>query len=264
MVTTRHTDRTVIVTGGASGIGRRICTRFATEGARIVVADIQREPRTGERVDADLTVPTDKVVTDEIGGEALYVETDVTDPDAAAEMVAKTVETYGGLDVLINNAGCWKPGGLADLDVETWQHVLETNLSGAFYCSRAARSHLIDSEGDILNISSHEADFGGTGPPYTSAKAGLNNLTRDMALELGPDGVNVNAVCPGAIRTPLTDYTETQLERRERIVPMGRVGEPKDVAALSAFLTSEEASFIQGECVFIDGGEVARFRSDTD
>lgn len=254
----RHLDRTVIVTGGASGIGRGIARRFAQEGADVVVADIQREPIAGKYFDTDATVPTDRIVKEEHGRDSLFVETDVSDPDATEELIRETVETFGGIDVLVNNAGIFIPGNTQDISIEDWRRVINVNLEGQFLSAKFAIPSLQESEGDIVNIASVHAIDGGAGPSYPSSKAGVVNLTRDLAVELGADGINVNSICPGPIGTPMQDaWSEEVLEAQEDAVLVGEFGKPEDIGDAAVFLASDEASFITGESLFVDGGFTA-------
>ena len=253
----RHAGRTVIVTGGSSGIGRRIAIRFAKEGAAVVVADIRREPLVGVHHDTDVTEPTAARI-ERSGGEATFVDVDVSDPDSAEALVNAAVETYGQLDVLVNNAGVFVEGDSQETSVEEWNRVLDIDLSGTFYCSKFAVPHLKSTKGDIVNIASVNAYKGGRSPPYSAAKAGAVNLTRDLAVELGPYDVSVNAVCPGYVKTPIQDYlddAEIEAVRERTLLP--RLGSPEDIASVVSFLASEEAAFVHGESIVVDGGLMA-------
>jgi len=255
MIADRHLDRTVIVTGAASGIGRGIATRFGEEGASVVVADVRREPKQGEFYDTDLERPTDELVDEETSGTGLYVETDVADPDSVEGMVETAVEEFGGIDVLVNNAGIHVPGDSQELSFDEWQSVLGVNLDGHFLCAKHAIPHLVESEGHVLNMGSVMASEGGAGPPYASAKAAIVNLTRDLAVELGEASVNVNAICPGFVETPIQDYqTEESIERQLGHTLLPRGGVPRDVGDAAVFLASEEASFVHGTTLYVDGG----------
>jgi NAD(P)-dependent dehydrogenase (short-subunit alcohol dehydrogenase family) len=192
MIANRHIGRTVLVTGAASGIGRGIATRFGEEGANVVVADVRREPKQGEYYDTDIEQPTDKKITQETDGMGLYIETDVSDPDSVSNTVDEVVKEFGQLDVLINNAGIYVPGSSQEMSTEDWQQVIDVNLTGHFNCAKYAIPHLVESEGHIVNMGSVMASEGGAGPSYTSAKAAVVNLTRDLAVELGEASVNVH------------------------------------------------------------------------
>lgn len=254
----RHTDRTVVVTGAASGIGRGIARRFGDEGANVVVADIQREPKQGSRYDSDVSTPTDDVITGETPGEATYIETDVGDPDSVAAMVKTAVETYGGIDVLVNNAGIQVVGDSQSTTIEEWQRSIDIDLSGAFYCTKFAVPHLVERQGQIINIGSVRGFEGGGGPPYAAAKGGVVNMTRDLAIELGEDGVRVNCINPGYIETPLQDInTDEDVAKAEEHTLLPRFGKPEDIGDAAVFLASEEAAFITGSNLAVDGGWLA-------
>ena len=254
----RHAGRTVIVTGGSSGIGRGIAVRFAEEGARVVNADVRRAPAVGEHHGPDDERPTDRYIEEELDGEALYVETDVSDPDAVEAMIAETVETYGGIDVLVNNAGVYTPGGTEDLSIAEWRRMISVDLDGVFLCSKFALPHVRESDGHILNVGSVQDHQGGAGPAYSSAKAAVVNFTRDLAVELGDAGVHVNAICPGYVKTPLQDYLneeEIEAAREQTLTPF--LGEPEDIGDAAVFLASEEARFVTGTALYVDGGWTA-------
>ncbi|MFC7078361.1 SDR family NAD(P)-dependent oxidoreductase [Haloarcula halophila] len=254
----RHADRTVIVTGAASGIGRGIARRFGDEGANVVVADVRREPKQGARYDSDVTTPTDALIAEETAGDATYVETDVGDPDSVAAMVETAVETYGGVDVLVNNAGIQIDGDSQSTTIEEWQRSIDIDLSGAFYCAKFAVPHLVEREGQIINIGSVRGFEGGGGPPYAAAKGGVVNMTRDLAIELGPDGVRVNCINPGYIETPLQDInTDEDVAKAEEHTLVPRFGKPEDVGDAAVFLASDEAEFITGANLAVDGGWLA-------
>ncbi|MFC7323689.1 SDR family NAD(P)-dependent oxidoreductase [Halorubrum rutilum] len=254
----RHADRTVVVTGAASGIGRGIARRFGDEGANVVVADIQREPKQGARYDSDVTTPTDVVITEETSGEATYVETDVSDADSVAAMVEKAVETYSGIDVLVNNAGIQIAGDSQSTSVQEWQRSIDIDLSGAFYCAKFAVPHLVERQGQIINIGSVRGFEGGGGPPYAAAKGGVVNMTRDLAIELGEDGVRVNCINPGYIETPLQDInTDEDVAKAEEHTLLPRFGKPSDIGDAAVFLASDEAAFITGANLAVDGGWLA-------
>jgi NAD(P)-dependent dehydrogenase (short-subunit alcohol dehydrogenase family) len=254
----RHAGRVVLVTGAASGIGRGVARRFGEEGATVVVADVRREPKRGERYDRDVETPTDELVRAETPGEASFVETDVSDPDEAAAAVAAAVDAHGGLDVLVNNAGVQVPGDSQSLTLEEWDRSLAVDLDGVFYCSKAAIPHLRAVEGAIVNVGSVRGLEGGGGPAYAAAKGGVVNLTRDLAVELGEANVRVNCVTPGYVKTPLQDYLtdeEVAASREHTLLP--RLGLPEDVGDAAVFLASDEASFVTGVQLPVDGGWLA-------
>ena len=258
MADERHSDRTVIVTGAASGIGRGIARRFGEEGANVVVADVQREPKRGSRYDSDVSTPTDVLITEETTGDAVYVETDVGNPDSVAGMVEETIDVYGAIDVLVNNAGIQILGDSQATSLEEWERSLDIDLSGAFYCVKFAVPHLVDRQGQIINIGSVRGFEGGGGPSYAAAKGGIVNMTRDLAVELGTDGVRVNCINPGYVKTPLQDInTDEDVAKAEAHTLLPRFGTPSDIGDAAVFLASEEASFITGANLAVDGGWLA-------
>lgn len=193
-------DTTVIVTGGASGIGRATCLQYADEGASIVVADRQTEPREGG-------TPTHEQII-EAGGDAMYVETDVTDWDSVQAMVDEVLEVYEQIDILVNNAGVAENGPVEDFSNEWWERIMRVNLDGVFYCTKAVIPHMKDhGSGSIVNISS---GAGKTGFPnlaaYCASKFGVIGFTESVAKELQEHGIPVNAVCPGRTQTAMTDF----------------------------------------------------------
>jgi NAD(P)-dependent dehydrogenase (short-subunit alcohol dehydrogenase family) len=257
MRASRHEDRTVVVTGGSSGIGRGIALRFAEEGADVVVADVQRRPRQGERFETDAETPTDELVR-ETGSAAEFVETDVSDPAEAEAMVDATVESFGGLDVLVNNAGIYVPGDSQELAPDEWEEVVGVDLDGSFFTAKYAVPHLRDASGALINVGSVHSSQGGGGPAYASAKAAVVNLTRDLAVELGPASVNVNCICPGFVKTAVQDYhTDESMQREIDHTLLPEVGEPENIGDVAVFLASDEASFVHGESIYVDGGWAA-------
>ena len=258
MTQQRHDGKTIVVTGASSGIGRRIAIQFAEEGADVVIADVQREPKQGDHFDRDVHQPTDELVEDEYGVQSQYIRTDVTDPDSVRQMVDRTVDTLAGIDVLVNNAGIYIDKGLDEIEPDEWDQVTGVDLDGVFYCSKYAADELRKSSGDIVNIASIAGMKGGSGPAYSSAKAGVINLTKDTAKKLGPDGVHVNAICPGFVETAINDFhTEETIEKSRQAIPIGRLGKPEDVANVAVFLVSDEADFIHGAAIVVDGGATA-------
>jgi NAD(P)-dependent dehydrogenase (short-subunit alcohol dehydrogenase family) len=235
----------VLVTGGAGGIGQAAAARFLEEGARVMLLD------------------RDEVGLGRVAGELEGVGTlqvDVSDPEDVARAFLALDEQWGGLDVLINNAGISLRHGFTQIEPEDWQAVIDVNLNGVFYVAQqAARRMLAGAGGAIMNMGSTNALRGYPYyADYNASKAGVVALTQSMALELAPT-VRVNAVCPGFILTPMqaAEYTDEMQAAFAVKVPLGRLGRPADVAALFAFLASDEAAFITGQCFVIDGGEIA-------
>lgn len=238
----------VIVTGGARGIGEAIARRFAAEGAAVLIAD--RDAAGAEATAASIRAG---------GGSAEACACDVADTAAVDAAVARAVDAFGTLDVLVNNAyRCAEDKGrFAAEDDEEWRLDLDVTLVGAMRCTRAALPHLAAApgrRGAVVNIGSVNgiASFGNHS--YSAAKAGLMSLTRTLAVQAAPSGVRVNLVAPGTIRTPAWDGRETALETAAALYPLGRVGEPADIAGAVTFLASADAAWITGVTLPVDGG----------
>jgi 3-hydroxybutyrate dehydrogenase len=257
----RLADKIALVTGGGRGIGRAVASQFAREGARVAVA-----ARTETEV-ARVAVE----IAEESGVETAHVVCDVSDAESVARMFASVAERFGrGADVLVNNAGVAESAPLTKTDDQFWQRHLSINLSGTFYCMRAAMPSMLASGwGRIINIASIA---GKTGAPYIAAyaasKHGVLGLTRSVALEVAAKGITVNAICPGYVETDMTTRAvenitaktgKTTDEARDiinRMSPQNRLIEPEEVAALALLLASEEGRGINGQAINIDGGTV--------
>ncbi|MCT1653817.1 SDR family NAD(P)-dependent oxidoreductase [Brachybacterium muris] len=243
--------RRVLVVGGAHGIGAACAARFARDGARVAVADL----------DLDAARATIQELEEDHSGTHLAVQMDITDRGSVDAAVAEVVEHLGGLDVLANVAGGDDTGypPFEDLDDETWTRMLDWNLLGAVRATRAALPHLRDSEhAAVVSVSSVNALMAFGGPPYSAAKLGLLSVTQNLAAEFAADGIRVNAVAPGTVRTRVWGEDGKDSERMRHMYPLGRVGEPQDIAAAVSFLASDDASWITGHTLPVDGGVLLR------
>ncbi len=251
-------DRIAIVTGGSSGIGRGIALEFAREGARVVVADIQEAPHRGKYHEQDVTTPTVEEI-ERLGAQGRFIQTDMADDSQVERLIQGAVEHFGGLDILVNNAGIYIPGSSQETTIADWDKVIGVNLRGVFVATKLAIPHLKQSRfGRVIHIASVHAYGGGAGPSYVAAKAALVNLVRDTALEVGRYGVTVNAICPGYIETAIQDYlTVEQIEACKVRTPLPRLGLPRDIGRAAVFLASDDAEWITGISLVVDGGFIA-------
>ena len=238
--------KVAIVTGGARGIGKDIALTLARAGAHLVICDVNQEAL--EHAQAEITA---------LGVRAVSYAIDVTDAKQVDEMVAQTIKELGAVDILVNNAGITRDGLLMRMKDEDWDLVLNVNLKGAFNCLRAVtRPMMKKRSGSIINISSVVALIGNPGQTnYCASKAGLIGLTKSAAKELASRGINVNAIAPGFIETPMTDkLTDDQKAKIFEMIPQGKMGQPQDIANAVLFLASEYSSYITGEVIRVDGG----------
>ncbi|ARS89196.1 SDR family NAD(P)-dependent oxidoreductase [Natrarchaeobaculum aegyptiacum] len=246
-----HFDSDVaLVTGAGSGIGRATARRFAAEGARVVVSD----------VDPDGGQETVDLIDDE-GGEATFIEADVTDEDAVADLIAEIDDTYGRLDVAHNNAGMAPPiEAIEDVDLESYQAAMDVNLTGVVNCLKHELPLMVETDGGAIVNTGSTASIGGGNSPlaYVAAKHGVLGVTRVAATQYAADGIRVNTVCPTTVETPLLEgLSEEELEQFSAGIPMDRIGQPDEVAAAVVWLCSPESSFITGQPLVIDGGRFA-------
>ncbi|MCS7350774.1 SDR family NAD(P)-dependent oxidoreductase [Thermoflexus sp.] len=255
----RLKDKVAIVTGGAMGIGKGIVTVFAREGAKVVIADINEVA--GQE--------TEKELRDQ-GFEAFFVRCDVSNEEDVKAMIQKTIERYGALHILVNNAGIGVYKSITEATREEFERCLAVNLVGPFLCSKYAIPHIKASGGgSIINIASvHSVQNVGGTAPYAASKGGLAALTRAAAIDVARDNIRVNAICPGWIDTPLVrgifasspdpEGMRRQVERRQLL---GRLGTPEDVGYAALFLASDESSYVTGSLLFVDAGMTAQLET---
>jgi len=249
--------RTAVVTGASSGIGRGIARKMAEYGADVVVADVREEPKGGGQ-------PTNELIAAESNADSSFVECDVTERSDLKDAVDEA-EAFGGVDVMVNNAGIVGPKkGLAELDWAEYRELMDINLDGVVQGTRAAALRMLgnDDEGVIINMSSTAGIEGYEGiSPYSAAKGGVRSFTFSIAAELGSEGIRANAIHPGVIETSMTteEMPLVGTEQGEAIlqtIPLGRFGQPEDVANTAVFLASDLASYITGESILVDGGQL--------
>lgn len=241
----RLQGKVALITGGLNGLGREAALVFAREGARVAVCDLSANG--GELLAA----------IEAQGGDAFYSATDVSQLDQVESMVSAVLQRFGAIDVLVNNAGITRDATLLKMTPEQWQQVISVNLTGVFYCTKVVAPHMVErGKGKIINTSSIvgiSGNFGQTN--YAATKAGLIGMTKTWARELGPKGITVNAVAPGFIETEMVKkMPEKVLQQMRDKNPLRRMGQPRDVANAYLFLASDEADFINGAVLSVDGG----------
>lgn len=251
--------KTAIVTGGGMGIGKGIARVFTREGANVVIGDINSEAGTA----------TAKELR-QAGGEIHFVKADVASEEEVKEMVKATVNRYGTVNILVNNAGIGVYKSVVDTSSEDWDQCLRVNLKGAFLCSKYAIPHMQEAGGgSIIHISSvHAVATVAATAPYAASKGGLAALTRNMAIDYASDNIRVNAICPGWILTPLIESIFASApdpeEMRRRTTEkqlLGRLGTPEDIGMAALYLASDDSSFVTGSMLFVDGGLTAQLEA---
>jgi 3-oxoacyl-[acyl-carrier protein] reductase len=243
----RLQNKVALITGGARGIGKTTAKRFLQEGASVVIADF--DDQTGKETEAELRTI----------GPITFVKANVTQTTDAEAMVRAVLDAYGRIDILVNNAGITIDGFLTKMDDESWQKVIDVNLTGVFKCTKAVVPVMMEQgSGVILNASSVIGIYGNIGQTnYAATKAGVIGLTLSWAKEMGPKGIRVNAVAPGFVVTDMTSKVpEKVLDMMESKTPLKRLGQPEDIASAYLYLASDEASFVNGTVLSVDGGLV--------
>jgi NAD(P)-dependent dehydrogenase (short-subunit alcohol dehydrogenase family) len=247
-------NKVAIVTGAAQGIGFAIAKRFVSDGAKVVIADI--DDTKGEEAVEDLQTI----------GEAMYIHCNVAERLDVRNMVAETLNAYGDIDILVNNAGIVAGADFLELEEDDFDRVLSINLKGTFLCSQAVARHMVEKiegggePGCIINMSSVNSVLAIPSQiPYCVSKGGVSQLTKSTALALAPHGIRVNAIGPGSIMTEMLSAVNSDREARNRLMsrtPLLRIGEPAEIAGVAAFLASADAGYITGQTIFADGGRM--------
>lgn len=244
----RLKDKVAIITGGGNGIGKETVLTFSKEGATVIIADYNEQAgnETLEQLKSN-------------GGKGMFIKVDVSDYDSVKKMVEEVIEQFKRIDILINNAGITQDALLKKMTPEAWQKVVDINLTGVFNCTQAVIDKMLEQgQGKIINTSSVSGVYGNVGQTnYAAAKAGVVGMTKSWAKELGPKGINVNAVAPGFIETSLIQtIPEHIIERIKQQIPLKRLGKPQDIARAYLYLASEDGDYINGTVLHVDGGIV--------
>jgi NAD(P)-dependent dehydrogenase (short-subunit alcohol dehydrogenase family) len=252
----RLRDKVVLITGAGSGMGRLAALTFAREGAHVVVTDVAPS---GEETAAEVM---------RAGGEALFVQADVSREDQVRQMVGRAVDRFERLDVLYNNAGIFpqQDGSVVDIEESLWDQVMAVNLKGIFLCCKHAIPALLRAGGgSIINVASFVALVGCTVPQdaYTASKGGVIALTKSLAVQFGPRGIRANAIAPGPIGTPMlmSWLLANPAEQKKRLdrIPMGRLGRPEDIVHMALYLASDESAWVNGSVMVVDGGITSNY-----
>jgi NAD(P)-dependent dehydrogenase (short-subunit alcohol dehydrogenase family) len=245
----RLENRIAIVTGAGQGIGRAIALGMAREGAALVIADLD-----------EANAGAIKREIERVGGKASALYTDISNEESVRGMIDHTLNEYGRVDILVNNAGIFPTSSVEEMAEEEWDRVIGTNLIGTFLCSRAVVSHLLTQRsGRIISLTSGRAFQGARhGAHYAASKAGIIAFSKSLALELAPYGITVNVICPGITDTaqPRGHQTEEQIYAQGQRIPLGRIGQPEDLAGPAIFLASDAAGFITGQTILVNGGGI--------
>ena len=240
-------NNVALVTGSSRGIGRAIAIELAKSGVDIVVND-SKNPQEGLEVVDEIN---------KTGQCAIYIQADVSDPDQVEKMVERVINEFGKIDILVNNAGIIIDKLLKDMTIQEWNNVITVNLTGVFNCTKCVIKYIQKQKsGKIINISSISGQIGNIGQAnYSASKAGVISFTKTVAKEYAKDGITVNAISPGFIRTKMVEnIPEKVMEKILKQIPLGRVGEPEEVAKLVCFLASDDANYITGQVININGG----------
>lgn len=251
----RLDSKVAFVVGASSGIGRAVAKRFSDEGATVVIADIQEDPRSGGK-------PTPEIIRED-GGEAIFVECDLTDQEKLDEAVSAAVDEIGRIDIGFNSAGAMTRGPITETPEDDMEFVIDVNLQGPMRLAKSILPELVETDGTLINISSEAGERGIENlPVYCASKGGVNTLTKQLAVEFGPKGVNVNAIAPGTTKTAINEKVRQEdpdwVDDRREAIPIRLLNEPEDIAELAVYLASDGARKVNGAIVNIDGGTTAQ------